>query len=124
MTCLELFESTEAAELKLKRNVAQNRKLMVELSDVSNVDSMEVEEVEFGSSGTDSDGRVDSKMGCVGNNGCKSELVGVARSKSSPVKAKSRASSSLVWLRFSVANKFESANLVSRFGVGIDFRAN
>lgn len=86
--------------------------------DVSNVDSMEVEEEEFGSSGTDSDGRTDNKTGCVRNVGCKSELEGVVTSKSIiglTVRAKSRASNSLVWLRFSIAHKLDTAELVSRF---------
>lgn len=38
------------------------------LGDVSNVDSLEVEE--FGSSGTGLDGRLVNKTGCVGNIGC------------------------------------------------------
>lgn len=95
----------------------------VKLWDVSNVDSLEVEE-EFGNSGTGSDRRLVNKTGCVGNIGCKSELEGVVRSKSPSVRAKSRASNSLGWLRFSVTNKFDTAKLVSRFEVGIDFGAN
>lgn len=51
----------------------------VKLGDVSNVDSLEVEE-EFGSSGTGSDGRLVNKTGCVGNIGGKSELEGVGQS--------------------------------------------
>lgn len=78
--------------------------------DVSNVDSVEEE---FGSSETDSDGGLDNKTGCVGSVGCKTELKVVVGLKSSLVRAKSRASNSLDWLRFSVTNKFDTANLVS-----------